>query len=112
VIGPTRRFQILFHGLFVEVFRFSFDDSESILGAFSQTGSQAVTELFRYQPGLPVHDLQRPLGAGRHTQAAAVAFFFVDLDDLSFDLHVFLLLIFCVPEAGTKEIIPSPSPKL
>jgi hypothetical protein len=55
-------------------------DDQSPLGAFPQTGPQAVAELIGQQLGLAVHDLDGPFRTGGDTEAAAVAFFLVDTD--------------------------------
>jgi len=53
------------------------------LGAFAQTSAQAVTILILNQAGFTVNDLDGPFSAGGNAQAATVAFFLVNLDNLS-----------------------------
>jgi hypothetical protein len=81
---------VLFHGLLIKIFCLALDDSEGIIGAFSQTGSQPIAEFLRNQSGLTVDDLDGSLSAGRDALLATITFFFIDLNDLSFDFHVFL----------------------
>jgi hypothetical protein len=80
-----------FHGLLIEILRLPFDDPEGIIGTFAKTGPESIAVLFRDQSYLPVHNLEGSLGARGHTHRAAIAFFFVDLNDLSFDFHFFSL---------------------
>jgi hypothetical protein len=83
--------QMLFHGFLVEVIGHPFDHMEGVIRAVSQAGPQAVAEFIGHDPGFSVHDLQGALGAGGNAEPAAVAFVFIDLNDLSFDFHFFLL---------------------
>jgi hypothetical protein len=80
-------FQVGFHGLRIECFRFALHHVEGSLGAFPKTGAKAVAVDFGYQAGLPINDLKGAFGAGNHALAASVAPFFVDFDDLSYRLH-------------------------
>jgi hypothetical protein len=49
----------------------------------TDTGSKAVTEKVAYQSGLTIDDLQGAFVAVGDTEAAAIAFLFVNLNDLS-----------------------------
>jgi hypothetical protein len=85
---------MLFYGVLVEILRLPFDDLEGILGALSQTGPQPITELLSDEPGFPVYDLYSALGTGRNTYPTAITCCFVDFDDLPFNFHFSLLLLF------------------
>jgi hypothetical protein len=80
-------FQVRFHGYLVELLGFALDDLKRPLGAFAETGAQAVAQVVRDNLGLAVDNLQCALGTGNHAVAAAVAAFLVDLDNLSFDFR-------------------------
>ena len=62
------------------------DDVQRALWAFAQTSAQPVAEALLHQPRFAVHHAQRALGARWNARAAAITLFFVDRDDLSFDL--------------------------
>jgi hypothetical protein len=79
--------QVGFHGGFVEFLRLAFDDLERPLGALADAGAETVAEVVRDHLDLTVNDLKGPLCAANHTLAAAVAFLFIYLDNLAFDLH-------------------------
>ena len=96
---------MLFHGLLVEILRLPFDDFEGISGALPQTGPQPIAELFGRKPGFPVYNLQGALGAGRNADPAAVTLLLIDLDDLPFDFHFFLLKNFTAEYAENAEFL-------
>jgi hypothetical protein len=79
-----------FHGLQIKGVRIRLDDGQGVLGTFPEAGAEAVAVLFGHQPGLSTRDFNGALGAGGDAQAATIAFFFINPDDFSFDLHLFL----------------------
>jgi hypothetical protein len=92
-MGGAGSFQMFFYGFLVKVVRHPFDHMEGVIRALSQAGSQAVAEFIGHDPGFSVYDLQGSLRAGGNAEPAAVAFVFVNLNDLPFDFHLFLLYI-------------------
>jgi hypothetical protein len=78
-------------GLLVKGFHLSIDNLECAPRAFAEAGPEAVAVFLRHQPSLAVHKLNGSLGAGRDAEAAAVAFFRIDLDDLPYTFHDLLL---------------------
>jgi hypothetical protein len=92
---------VLFYGPLIKILRLAFDDFEGIVWAFSQTGSKPIAKFLRNQSGFTVDDLDGSLGAGWDTVPATVTFFFIDLNDLPFDFHVFL----------PQEFSPQSSPR-
>jgi hypothetical protein len=84
-------FQMLFDSFFVEVLGLAFDHFQGVARTFSQAGTQAVTVYLGRQSGLPVHDLKGSFRTGGDTGPAAVTFCLIDLNDLPFYFHLFLL---------------------
>jgi hypothetical protein len=93
-VGRAAGLKMLFHGFFVKVVRHPLDHMEGVIRALSQAGPQAVAEFIGHDPGLSVDNLQGALRAGGDAEPAAVAFVFVDLNDLPVDFHLFLLIFF------------------
>jgi hypothetical protein len=93
-MGRSAGLQMLFHGFLVKVIRHPLNYMEGIIRALSQAGPQTVAEHIGHNLGFSVHDLQGALGAGGNAEPAPVAFVFIDLNDLSFDFHLFLLEIY------------------
>jgi hypothetical protein len=54
-----------------------------------QTSPQPIAKDFADQPGFTVNDLERPFVTVRNAEPAAVAFFFVNFNDLSFNHYAF-----------------------
>ncbi len=74
--------QVLGDRALVELLSLALYDRDSVLRALAQAVPEAVAEGIRHELRLPADDLDRALLAGWHAQSAAVAFLFVDLDDL------------------------------
>ena len=75
---------MLFNGSLIKVGSVPLLNSDRILGTFAQTGAQTIAEGLADQTGLAVDYLDCPLDAGRHTESATIALFFVDPDYLSY----------------------------
>jgi hypothetical protein len=76
-----------FDGRFVKRFGLALDDPQSALGAFADASTQTVAQVLRNDFNLTVHDGQGAFGATDHALTAAVAFFFIDLNDFAFYFH-------------------------
>ena len=63
-------------------------------GAARQTISKAVAEIFPHQLCLAVDNVDGSLMAGSCTESTAVAFFFVNMDDLPNHIYFLLLWVF------------------
>ena len=63
-------------------------------GAARQAVAKAIAEIFPHQLCLAVDDINGSLMAGGCAQAAAVAFFFVNMDDLPNHIYTLLLWVF------------------
>ena len=83
---------MMLYCFFVEIIGFPFYHVEGIVRALSEAGAKTVALLFCRQAGLAINNLNGPLGAGRHTLSAAVAFIFFYLYYFTFDFHFPLLL--------------------
>jgi len=59
-----------------------------------QTVAKAIAEIFPHQLCLAVDNINGSLVAGGRTQPAAVAFFFVNMDDLPNHIYTLLLWVF------------------
>ena len=68
--------------------------SNGSCGAARQTISKAVAEIFPHQLCLAVDDVDGSLMAGGCAQPAAIAFFFVNMDDLPNHIYSLLLWVF------------------
>ncbi|MPM77258.1 hypothetical protein SDC9_124258 [bioreactor metagenome] len=68
---------------------FALHNPDRPLRTFADAGAEAVAKKIADQPRLAVDQLQRALLTVRNAQAAAVAFGFINLNDLAF--HVRLL---------------------
>jgi hypothetical protein len=75
---------------FVKILSVPFDNLQSIRWALTKTGSQSVAKFVRNQLGLAVNDFQGTFGTVHNAISAAVTFFFIYFDYLSFYLHVVL----------------------
>jgi hypothetical protein len=64
----------------VKVLGFSFNNTDGILRAFSQAGSQSITVFLADQPGLPIDQGQGPFGTGLDAGPAAIAFILINSD--------------------------------
>jgi hypothetical protein len=87
--GSGRMFLDLFG---IEGVRFASFDRDGILGTMAEASSQAVTIDVADEPGFAVDDGDGLFGAGRYTQAAAVAFVRVDVHDVTSVWHGVWLL--------------------
>ena len=92
---------------------FAFFKADRACGAGGQAVAQAVAVILAQQPRLAIYHADGPLMAGGGTQAAAVAFFFVNVDDPSF--HVIFLPVHlpagargCTRTAFAAVSIPRP----
>ena len=65
-------------------------------GAARQAVAKAIAEIFPHQLCFAVDDINGSLMAGGCAQAAAVAFFFVNMDDLPNHIYTLLLWFFCI----------------
>jgi hypothetical protein len=72
---------------FIEFVRFALNDLQGALGAFTNAGPQSIAKVIGNRFGLTVHNGQSPLSTADHTLAAAVTFFFINLNDFAFYLH-------------------------
>jgi hypothetical protein len=61
------------------------------LGAFPETGAEAVAVFFRGKSRLAVHNADRSFGARWHTLPASVAFIFINMDYFPFYFHGYSL---------------------
>jgi hypothetical protein len=77
------------HSLFVEIFGFTFLDSDCILRAFTQTRSETVAQVFSKELRFAVNDLEGTFCARRNADTAAIAFLFVNMDNLP-QCHAFI----------------------
>ena len=71
------------HGRLVIRRRFALNKMDGIHRAGGQTVTETVTVIVTQELGLAVHDADGALVAGRRTRAAAVALFFVNVDDFA-----------------------------
>ena len=71
------------HGRLVIRRRFALDKMDGIHRAGGQTVAEPVAVIVAQELGLAVHDADGALVAGRRARAAAVALFFVNVDDLT-----------------------------
>jgi len=83
-----------FNSLLIEVLCLSFDDGDGILGAMSQTGSQAVAEFFADQLRLSVNNLKGSLSTVGNAEPTAIALLLINLYNLSCRHCLFLPFIF------------------
>ena len=79
-----RFFHVLLHGFFIVCRRFAFDKADRARRADRQAVSETVAVVVAQKLRLAVDHADRALVAGRCTQTAAVAFFSVDFNDLSY----------------------------
>lgn len=79
--------QVRRNGGLVELVHELLFHDDGALRAVSEAGAETVAEIFGDQSRLAVHELQGALGAVGDAIAAAVAFLFVNPDDLSCDSH-------------------------
>jgi len=84
--------KVLFYGFGVEGLRFPLDHGDGSLGAFPETGSEPITITFGNKACFAVYKLYGSFRTGFHALAAAVTFFIIYVDYLSFDLHNDLLV--------------------
>ena len=84
--------EMFFYGFGVESLRFPLDHGDSALGTFPETGSEPITVTFSNKASLAVEKFYGPFSARYNTLAAAVTFFIIYVDYLSFDLHNDLLV--------------------
>lgn len=80
--------QMLFDRFRIEFGGFAFDDSQSTLRTFSDTGPKTVTIGILHQSGLAVHNCNSTLGTGQDTLPATITSFFINLDYLSDRFHI------------------------
>ena len=71
------------HGRLVIRHRFALDKMDGIHRAGGQAVAEPVAVIVAQELGLAVHDADGALVAGRRARAAAVALFFVNVDDLA-----------------------------
>ena len=71
------------HGRLVIRRRFALDKMDGIHRAGGQAVAETIAVIVAQELGLAVHDADSPLVAGRRARAAAVALFFVNVDDLT-----------------------------
>jgi hypothetical protein len=74
---------MLLNSFLIEFISFTFDDTESAGGTFSQTGPEAVTQFVSDHSGFAVYNFKGTFGTGRNTLTAPVAQFFIDFDYFS-----------------------------
>ena len=74
--------EVLLDGLFVERLCLAFLDGDGVLGALAEAFAEPVAVDLADEPGHPVDDLERALGARGDALAAAVALLFIYVDDL------------------------------
>jgi hypothetical protein len=82
--------QMRLDSFFVEVLCLPFDHFQGVIRAFPQAGSQTIAIKLGHESCLPVYDPESSFSAGGYTYPAAITFFFIDLNDFPFDLHLFL----------------------
>jgi hypothetical protein len=80
---PTDFLEVLFNRRLIKLLSIPLDDGDGILRAVAETGAETIAEIISREPGLAVDNSDGPFGAGRHAHSAAVAFFFVNLDNFS-----------------------------
>jgi hypothetical protein len=80
---------VLFDSFLVESCHLPFFNNQGTLGAFPDTGTQAIAIGITDEPGFTIDNLQGTLGAGKLAQTAAITFFFVNFDDISFSVNRF-----------------------
>jgi hypothetical protein len=97
---PADLLQVLFNGRLIEIIGIPLDDGDGVLGTVTEAGTETVAEVIGSKSRLAVDDGDGPFGAGRHAQSAAVAFFFVNLDN--FSDHGMLLLGMQERHSGAK----------
>jgi hypothetical protein len=69
---------------FIKSIGFAGLDVNRVLWAMAEAGAESVAQVVRHQACLAVNDLNRAFGAGRYAETASVAFFFIDMNDVSF----------------------------
>jgi hypothetical protein len=84
----TRFQEMLSHGCLVKFVRLPFGDPDGILRTLSETGAQAITQVIGGEDRLSAYDPDGAFRTGGDAEAAAVAFFFIDLDYLSYHLQL------------------------
>ena len=73
---------------FVKFFGLTFDDLQGPGRAGTEAGAEPVAELVGHQSGLAVDDPQGAFRAIGYALAAAIAQFFIDLDNFPYVLHI------------------------
>jgi hypothetical protein len=86
-------------GFLAEGIHLCVHDLKRLLRAFAEAGPQAVAVLLGHEPRLAVYNLDGALGTRGDAYPAAIAFIFVDPDDLSDAFHDDLLLL-KIPDIG------------
>jgi hypothetical protein len=72
----------LFDLFFVEGIRIPLLDGNGFPGAVAEAGAEPVAKVVGHKAGLAVHNLDGAFRTGRHAESAAVAFIFIDSDDI------------------------------
>ena len=85
---------VLLHRRLVVSGSFPLLKGDSTGRAARQAVAKAIAEILSYQLCLAVDDINGTFMAGGCTQAAAVAFFFVNMDDLPNHIYTLLLWVF------------------
>ena len=85
---------VLLHRCLVVSGSFPLFKGDGTGGAARQAVAKAIAEILSYQLCLAVDDVDGSLVAGGCAQAAAVAFFFVNMDDLPNHIYTLLLWVF------------------
>ena len=85
---------VLLHRCLVVSGSFPLLKGDSTGGAARQAVAKAIAEIFPHQLCLAVDNINGTLVAGGRTQPAAVAFFFVNMDDLPNHIYTLLLWVF------------------
>ena len=68
-------------------FGFAFFDGYGVLRTGCQTCAKAVAKQITYESGFSIDDLECTLGAVGNANAASVAFFLINIDDLPFHIE-------------------------
>jgi hypothetical protein len=79
--------EVVFHGFGVKVFCIALDHGDGALGTFPETGRETITVMFSNKPRFAIKKFYGTFRAGFHAFAAAVTFFIIYIDYLSFDSH-------------------------
>jgi hypothetical protein len=67
---------------FVEGIRIPLLDGNGVSGTVAKAGAEPVAKVVGHKPGLAVDNLDGAFRTSRHTKSAAVAFIFIDSDDI------------------------------